>query len=170
MPVTSIVSDPANLTLTATGEYPVPVERLWAAWADPRQIERFWGPPQWPATFTRHDMIEGGRAEYHMSGPNGEKAHGFWRFVKVATLRSFEVLDGFANADGTPNAELPETRMEVRFEATAAGSRFVSVSTFASPAAMEALIAMGMMEGLGAALAQMDDVLGAGLVDGMEAL
>jgi uncharacterized protein YndB with AHSA1/START domain len=159
VPITAVTSDPATLTLTAIGDYPVPVERLWAAWADPRQIERFWGPPQWPATFTRHDMTEGGRTEYHMTGPNGETAHGYWRFVSIVMLKHFEVVDGFANPDGNPNPELPETRMQIRFDATPTGSRFVSVSTFASIEAMEQMLAMGMLQGLTAALTQMDEVL-----------
>jgi uncharacterized protein YndB with AHSA1/START domain len=159
MPILSVVSDPSTLTLTATGEYPVPVERLWAAWADPRQLERFWGPPQWPATFTRHDMREGGRSEYHMSGPTGETAHACWRFVQVEAPRGFEVLDSFAHADGSRNPAFPETRMQFRFETTPTGSRFVGVSTFASVEAMERMLTMGMQEGLTLALAQMDDVL-----------
>lgn len=159
MPVTSVTSDPEALTLTAVGEYPVPVERLWKAWADPRQIERFWGPPTWPATFTRHDMTTGGRTNYHMSGPNGETSHGYWRFVRVEAPRAFEVMDGFAHADGTPNPAFPETRMQIRFEPTATGSRFVCVSTFPSVEAMEKMVAMGMVEGLTEALAQMDAVL-----------
>ncbi len=159
MPITSIVSDPATLSLTAIGEYPVPVTRLWDAWADPRQLERFWGPPQWPATFTRYEMSVGGRAEYHMTGPNGETSRGYWRFVRIEAPQAFEILDGFANADGSPNRDFPETRMQVRFEATPTGSRFVGVSTFPSVEAMERLIAMGMKEGLAAALAQVDDVL-----------
>jgi uncharacterized protein YndB with AHSA1/START domain len=159
VPITSVVSDPATLTLTATGDYPVPVERLWRAWADPRQLERFWGPPSWPATFTRHDMTEGGRTEYFMTGPNGETAHGYWRFVRVEAPRVFEVVDGFANPDGSPNDELPASRMLFRFESTPTGSRFVGVTTFASVEAMERLIAMGMQEGLTAALGQMDEVL-----------
>lgn len=159
MPITSVVSDPTALTLTATGEYPVSVERLWKAWADPRQLERFWGPPSWPATFTRHDMTEGGRTEYFMTGPNGEMAYGYWQYVRVEAPRAFEVLDGFANPDGTPNQALPESRMHFRFEATPEGSRFVGVTTFASVEAMEQLIRMGMKEGLTEALAQMDDVL-----------
>lgn len=159
MPITSVIADPATLTLTATGDYLVPVERLWAAWADPRQVERFWGPPQWPATFTRHDMTEGGRTEYQMTGPNGEISRGYWRFVRVDPPRAFEVYDGFANADGTANTDLPEARMHMRFEATPTGSRFVGVSTFVSIAAMEQLLAMGMVEGLTTALAQIDEVL-----------
>lgn len=159
MPITTVHSDPASLTLTASGDYPVPVERLWRAWADPRQIERFWGPPQWPATFTRHDMVAGGRSAYHMTGPKGEIARGYWKFVQVDPPRSFEVLDGFADAAGEPDGAMPEMRMHFRFEATAQGSRFVSVTTFASVEAMERVLAMGMMDGLAAALAQLDAVL-----------
>ena len=51
MPVTSVTTDPDALTMTLVGDFPVPVERLWDAFADPRQLERFWGPPGYPATF-----------------------------------------------------------------------------------------------------------------------
>ncbi len=60
MPILSVSSNAEALSLTVVGEYPVPLDRLWAAWVDPRQLERFWGPPTWPATFTRHDMVPGG--------------------------------------------------------------------------------------------------------------
>ncbi|MCB9674320.1 MAG: SRPBCC domain-containing protein [Alphaproteobacteria bacterium] len=159
MPIVSITSDPESLTLTAIGEYPVSVERLWAAWADPRQLERFWGPPAWPATFTRHDMQAGGRSEYAMTGPNGEQARGYWLYDAVDAPRSFTVRDGFADEDGNANEDLPMSRMKMSFEATPSGSRFVGVTTFASIEAMEQLVAMGMIEGLTLALAQMDDVL-----------
>lgn len=159
MPILSVRSDPASLTLTATGEYPVPVARLWAAWANPREIERFWGPPQWPATFTRHDMSKGGSSEYYMSGPAGETVWGYWTFVSVNAPHGFEVLDGFANPDGSPNTEIAATRMSFTLSATPSGSRFVAISTFASIEAMERLIGMGMLEGLNEALAQLDEVL-----------
>lgn len=159
MPITSIASDPTTLTLTAIGDYPVPLERLWRAWTDPRQLERFWGPPEWPATFTRHDVREGGVSEYFMTGPNGETSRGYWRFEVVEAHRRFAIRDGFAKEDGTPNDAFPETRMSVTFEATGGGSRFVAVSTFPSVEAMERLLAMGMLEGLTAALHQLDDVI-----------
>ena len=83
MPITSVTSDTETLTLTVIGEYPVPVQRLWDAWADPRQLEKFWGPETWPATFTRHDMKVGGRSEYQMTGPDGSTSRGWWRFVAI---------------------------------------------------------------------------------------
>jgi uncharacterized protein YndB with AHSA1/START domain len=159
MPITAIDSDPSTLTLTVVGDYPVPVARLWRAWADPRQLERFWGPETWPATFTRHDLAPGGRSEYAMSGPEGQVARGWWRFLAVEPGRRFEIEDGFAHDDGRPNDDLPTTRMVVVFEATEIGSRFTSTATFASVEAMEQLVAMGMLEGLRSALGQMDAVL-----------
>lgn len=159
MPITSITSDTDALTLTAMGDYPVAVQRLWQAWADPRQLERFWGPPQWPATFTRHEMTAGGRSEYHMTGPNGERAAGYWAFDFVQAPRLIELRDGFCGPDGQPDPNLPETRMRLSFEVTTTGSRFVAVSTFANLESMQQLLAMGMFEGLSAALAQMDEVL-----------
>ncbi|WP_372594607.1 SRPBCC domain-containing protein [Actinotalea sp.] len=159
MPISTVTSDPTALTLTVVGEYGVPVARLWDAFCDPRQLERFWGPPTWPATFTRHDMVEGGRSEYVMTGPDGERARGYWTFVSVDPGRGFEVLDGFAHEDGSPDDTLPTTRMRVDLEQTATGSRFTAASSFASLAAMEDLAAMGMVEGITAALGQMDEVL-----------
>ncbi len=87
MPIKSVTSDKDALSLTVIGEYPVPVERLWEAYTDPRQLERFWGPESWPATFSRHDMAVGGRSEYHMTGPDGSSSRGWWRFLAVEPFR-----------------------------------------------------------------------------------
>jgi uncharacterized protein YndB with AHSA1/START domain len=159
MPITAVTSDADALTLTVVGDYPVPVQRLWEAYADPRQLERFWGPETWPATFTRHDMAVGGRSRYYMTGPDGTRAHGWWRFLAVEPGRRIEVEDGFAHEDGTPDDGMPTMRMVLTFEATPTGSRFTSVTHFPSIAAMEQLAEMGMEEGLRSALGQLDGVL-----------
>jgi uncharacterized protein YndB with AHSA1/START domain len=159
MPITSVTSDAEALTLTVVGDYPVPVERLWDAYADPRQLEKFWGPETWPATFTRHDMAPGGRSQYYMTGPDGSKSHGWWRFVSVERGRQIEVEDGFAHEDGRPNADMPTMRMVFSFVQTPNGSRFTSVTYFPSVEAMEQLVNMGMVEGMKSAVGQMDDVL-----------
>jgi uncharacterized protein YndB with AHSA1/START domain len=159
MPITAVTSDASALTVTVIGDYPVPVDRLWEAYADPRQLEKFWGPETWPATFTRHDMAVGGRSHYYMTGPDGSRSYGWWRFLAVEPGQRFEVEDGFAHEDGRPNDAMPTMRMSYDFEATASGSRFTSVTWFPSLEAMEQLVAMGMMEGLRSALGQLDGVL-----------
>jgi len=159
MPVTSVSSDAHALTLTVVADYPVPVERLWEAYADPRQLERFWGPVEWPATFARHDMSVGGQSQYWMTGPDGTRAGGWFRFLKVEPHRLIELEDGFSHEDGTPNEALPTMRMVFTFEKVRKGSRFTSVTYFASNEAMEQVLKMGMMEGLKSAMGQLDAVL-----------
>jgi uncharacterized protein YndB with AHSA1/START domain len=154
MPLTSVTKDAATLTLTVEGEFPVPQQRLWEAFADPRQLERFWGPPAWPATFTRHDLEVGGRAEYFLSGPDGEKWSGSWKFTAVNPISSFEADDGDDNAD---DENLPSS-MKFTFEAAPPGSRLTIVTRFSGLEAMEASLP-GMTEGLRAAMPQLDAVL-----------
>ncbi|MPY81647.1 MAG: SRPBCC domain-containing protein, partial [Actinophytocola sp.] len=60
MPVTNAQHDLDNLTLTITAEFAAPVERVWQVYADPRQLERVWGPPSHPATFVDHELRPGG--------------------------------------------------------------------------------------------------------------
>jgi uncharacterized protein YndB with AHSA1/START domain len=154
MPVTSVTKDPEALTLTLVADFPVPQRRLWEAWADPRQLERFWGPPSAPATFTHHDFRVGGRAEYFLTGPDGEKWSGAWKFTAVNPIDSFEADDGEDNAED----EAMPMSMTFAFEATPAGSRMISVTRFSSLAAMEQTTP-GMEAGLRAAMPQLDEVL-----------
>ena len=44
MPVTDVQHDLDALTLTITADFAAPVERVWQVYADPRQLERVWGP------------------------------------------------------------------------------------------------------------------------------
>lgn len=159
MPITSITSDPKTLSMTVIGEYAVPVERLWEAFADPRQLEKFWGPVEWPATFTRHDMSVGGYSHYYMTGPDGTQSHAWFRFLKVEPFRMFEVEDGFSNADGTRNDEMPVMRMVFSMEGTPTGSRYRLVTHFDDIDAMEKILSMGMMEGIKSASSQIDAVI-----------
>jgi uncharacterized protein YndB with AHSA1/START domain len=159
MPITSITKDLEALTMTVVADFAVPVERLWDAYSDPRQIERFWGPPTWPATFHRHDMAVGGRSAYTMHGPDGEQSSGFWEFLAVDPGRSFEVRDGFATGDGSEDPAMPDMRMVFVFEGTESGSRLTNITWFPSLEALEQLVAMGMEEGTRQAMGQIDDVL-----------
>jgi uncharacterized protein YndB with AHSA1/START domain len=154
MPLTSVTKDPPTLSLTVIGDYPVPQERLWDAFADPRQLERFWGPPFAPATFTLHDLRPGGRSEYFLTGPAGERWEGSWKFTAVDPIDSFEALDGEDNAE---DENMPAA-MRFMFETTATGSRMTCVTRFSSVEAMEQTIP-GMEEGLRAAMPQLDAVL-----------
>lgn len=159
MPITSVEKNLDALTMTVVADFFAPRDRLWEAYTDPRQIEKFWGPAEWPATFTRHDVFVGGRSDYFMTGPDGERSAGFWEFLSVDDGRSFEVRDGFAGDDGDENADMPSMRMTFSFEDTADGSRLVTTTRFGSLDQLEQLLGMGMEEGMASAMGQIDEVL-----------
>ncbi|MFC7400735.1 SRPBCC domain-containing protein [Citricoccus sp. GCM10030269] len=163
MPVTNVSQDPQALTMTVVADFPVSVRRLWDAYVDPRQIEKFWGPVEWPATFTRHDVYPGGESHYYMTGPDGERSGGWFEYLAVDEGRSFEVLDGFAREDGTRDPESPVMRMVFEFEETSTetgtGSRLINTTYFNSAEELEQILGMGMEEGLLSAMSQIDDVV-----------
>ena len=159
MPVTDVITDIENLTMTVIADLAAPVERVWNAYTDPQQLERFWGPPGWPATFTKWDHTVGGKADYTMNGPRGEKASGTWEFLEIDAPRTFTVLDAFADEDGNPDPDLPSMRMTFTFAPSAEGTRMVNTSYFGSVEALEQVVAMGAIEGTKQAMGQLDAVL-----------
>ncbi len=160
MTVTAVRKDPAALSMTLTAEFDASPERVWQLWADPRQLERWWGPPTYPATVDSHDLSPGGRVQYHMTGPEGDQPQGYWDILETDPPRSLVFRDGFANADGTPNPDLPVTTARVAIEQIGDGRTRMSIeSAFPNTEAMEQVLAMGMEEGLKQAVGQIDAIL-----------
>src|SRR5216117_3095288 len=159
MTVTRVRKDPQRLTLTVEAEFDASVERIWQLWADPRKLERWWGPPTYPATFTKHDLAPGGRVEYHMTGPSGDQPHGYWDVLEVEPPRRILFRDGCA-ADGTSNTDMPISTIRVGIEEVVQGRTRMSIEiVFPSTEAMERALAMGTDEGLSQAVSQIDPIL-----------
>lgn len=152
-------TDVKALTLTTTAELLAPVERAWQLVSDPRKLERWWGPPEWPATFVRFEFEPEGRAHYYMQGPDGERMHGWWRFVSITAPRELLIEDGFADDQGEPSGDLGVTTANITFESIAAGTRVTIVSGFESAEQLEEMAKMGMEDGMRLALGQMQQIL-----------
>ena len=159
MPVTDITKDIENRTLTITADFAAPRERIWALYADPRQLEQVWGPPQYPATFVDHDLRPGGRMTYYMTSPEGEKFGGYWDVDEVEEPRRFAFRDGFADADLTPNPDLPVSHCDYTFSATDDSTRAVFTSRYDSAEDLQKVLDMGVEEGARTAIDQIDGFL-----------
>lgn len=159
MSVTSIDKDLDDLTLTLVADFGAPADAVWDLWADPRKLERWWGPPGYPATFEKHELVPDGEATYYMTGPDGKRHEGLWRVTAVDPPTSLELTDGFADDDGAPNDALPQTKMRMQLSEHGEGTRMELRSAFGSREDMEKLLEMGMEEGIGQAVGQMDALL-----------
>jgi len=162
MSVTSIDKDLDSLTMTVTAEFDVTADRAWQLWADPRQLERWWGPPTYPATVEEHDLRPGGKVTYFMTGPEGDTPRGYWDVLEVQAPRMLTVKDGFADDDGTPLDGMGITGMRMDIVDRAGGGVVMTLtSTFSSLESLEQMLAMGMEEGLREAMGQIDGLLAA---------
>lgn len=159
MTVESMTIDRDALELTVVTRFDAPVERVWQLWADPRQLERWWGPPTWPARFSEHELVEGGTMRYVMTGPEGDEAAGWWRVADADAPVALSFEDGFLTAEGEEDPSLPTTLTNVTIDQHGEHTRMTLVSSYRSAADLDALIGMGMEEGLRSALEQIDGLL-----------
>jgi len=159
MPVLDISHDLDTLKLTIVAEFAAPVQRIWDLYADPRQLERVWGPPSHPATFVDHSLTVGARSTYYMTSPEGERYYGYWVLTRIDEPNGFSFEDGFADAEFNANPDMPVSQNVFSFEAIASGTRAIYTGTYETREALEQILAMGVVEGATSAINQIDEVL-----------
>jgi uncharacterized protein YndB with AHSA1/START domain len=159
MTVTSVDKDYETLSLTLVADFPAPNAAVWELWADPRRLERWWGPPTYPATVEQHDFTSGGTVTYFMTGPDGEKFRGMWELTEVSPTTGVDFVDRFADAQGEPDTSMPVTTTRMRLSDHDGGTRMELRARFESREEMQKMIEMGMAEGLTEAVGQVDALL-----------
>jgi len=159
MTVLSSSKDLDTLTLTMVAEFDATPESVWGVWEDPRKLERWWGPPTFPATFTRHDFVVGGESRYYMTGPDGEKPRGWWRIDGIDKPHRLEFANGLSGDDGEPVPGVEPMPGYVTFEAVGGKTRMTAVTHFVDVEQMEKMLGIGMQEGMAAAMGQIDALL-----------
>jgi uncharacterized protein YndB with AHSA1/START domain len=147
-------------TMVVTAEFKNSIADVWQLWADPRLLERWWGPPGYPATFEHHDLRPGGTITYFMSGPAGDNVFdGTWNVIEVEAPTRLVVEDAVVEDDGTPSDGNSMTRMEIDIEAAGDATRMILTTHFDSLEGMEQAIAGGVAEGMKACMSQIDALL-----------
>jgi uncharacterized protein YndB with AHSA1/START domain len=142
--VTSVQKDPENLTLTVTAEFEAAPERAWQLWADPRQFERWWGAPGYPAKATALDLRTGGKVEFHMSGPDGDTPTNVWDVVEADPPHRLILRDAIVDENDVPTDEGPSS-FTVTFEGIDQGRTRMSIeSKFPSAEALKVALDMDM--------------------------
>ena len=159
MTVMSTIVDETALTLTLVAEFDATPHRVWTVWADHRKLEQWWGPPTYPATFTRHDFVVGGESRYFMTGPGGDTPKGWWKITLLDEPVRIEFANGLAGEDGEPVEGVEPMAATVLFEATGQGTRMTVVTQFTDEAQMKMMMAMGMKDGMTGAIGQIDRLL-----------
>lgn len=159
MAVISARPDREALALIVVSEFAADVESVWRVWEDRSLLERWWGPPLWPATFEGHSFVVGGSCPHYMTGPEGQKVRGWWTITAVEAPRLLAFDDGFTDENGDPVVTPKATHSVVEIEACGAGSRMTMTMTFDSVEEFERMLASGIEAGLRLVLGQIDVLL-----------
>ena len=140
MPISAIEKDFQKLTMRVDAEFAVPVSRLWSAFADPRQLDLFWGYERAQGHFIRHDFCAGGRSEYFL-GQRRKRHYGYWNILRLDRELLLEIQEGeLIRGDLTPDPDRPVTRIVFEFKPAALGSRLIATCHFLSLQDMEDML------------------------------
>lgn len=158
MTVISVDTDYDSLTITLIADLEAPISRVWDLWSDPRKLERWLGPPAYPATVEQHELTPGGEATFLMTGPDGDTSRGIWRITAVDPPTSLEYTDAFANPDWAQIDDMPVSRVTVRLTERE-GTRMEMQMALESREDLEKLLSTGAVQGLREAVSQVDALL-----------
>jgi uncharacterized protein YndB with AHSA1/START domain len=155
-----VQQDTDALTTTLTAEFDAPVDAVWQVWADPRKLERWWGPPTHPATVTAHSLEQGATVTYFMTGPEGDKHGGLFKILEADPPNRLRFKDAFCDAEGNVIDDMPSTSAIVTLVASGNGTVMTIESQFSTREDMDKLLAMGMLDGIQQAIGQIPAILG----------
>jgi len=157
--ITSVETDYDSLSVTLIADFDHPIDQVWELWSDPRKLERWWGPPGYPATVEKHALTPGGEVTYSMIGPEGDQHRGMWRVTSVDPPTSLQFTDTFADSYGAPLEDAPVSEISIRLLEHDGGTRMVMRMTFETREDMKRIADLGTIEGLRQGVGQMDGLL-----------
>lgn len=145
-------------TLQIVRPFDFPRDLVFQAYSDQDAIKTWFGPEGWPVTESKMDFRPGGTWHFCMTGPDGEQAWSLVRYQEIEAPERIVYRDAFSDAEG--NTVPPESDVTVLFEERGPSASLLNISiTFASNDERDQVIAMGMEEGMGMTLDQLEAYL-----------
>jgi uncharacterized protein YndB with AHSA1/START domain len=93
--------DKENLSVKVERSFNAPLDLVWAAWTEAELLDQWWGPKPYNAVTKVMDFREGGRWQYAMTSPEGQKvAWDLKEFLKIVPKKSFTHLSRFCDENG----------------------------------------------------------------------
>lgn len=148
-----------NNTITVRREFAADRALVWDAYTKSEILDQWWAPKPWKARTKTMDFREGGVWHYAMIGPTGEEHWAVATYSTIHPQTSFAALDGFADAEGVINKDLPQSTWEVTFADKGDVTLVENLITYGDLAQLDMTIQMGFKEGLTMAMEGLDELL-----------
>ncbi|WP_214072888.1 SRPBCC domain-containing protein [Mucilaginibacter sp. dw_454] len=156
---TEILKDLAAKKLTVTRAFNAPVEKVWRAWTEAEQLDKWWAPKPWKAITKTMDFTPGGMWLYCMAGPNGEKAWCRVDFHTIEAGKSFTATASFCDENGNVDSSFPAMHWDDRFRSTGDTAVVDITISFDKDEDLEKIVQMGFEQGFTMGLGNLDELL-----------
>lgn len=150
-----------NNTITVKREFAAELPVVWDAFTKSEILDQWWAPRPWKSRTKIMDFREGGHWLYAMVGPEGEEHWSFINYETIEIKKHFAGIDGFSDAEGNVNTELPQSKWRNSFQSQGDETLVTIDITYSDLAQLEAIIEMGFKEGLTMAMEGLDELLAA---------
>lgn len=146
-------------TLTVNREFNADRQLVWGCYTKSELLDQWFAPTPLKAKTKSMDFREGGHWHYAMVEPNGTEYWGWTEYITIKPIDYYTTLDAFSNEKGEINPDLPRAKWEVIFIDRGNNTLVKTVVTYNSLGDLEAVINMGMKDGLTSTLERLDALL-----------
>lgn len=164
MSETKVTKDLEKRELTVERVFDAPRERVWAAYADPEKLAKWWGPRGWETTIKSFDFRPGGEWHYCMKCVDekqgefyGQESWGKAVYGEIDEPNIITYTDYFSDAEGNINTEMPASTAIMEFFEEAGKTRLVVRSVFETSEGLQQVLDMGVVEGLTQTLDRLEE-------------
>jgi uncharacterized protein YndB with AHSA1/START domain len=139
---------PSERVFAAERVFNAPRELVFQVFSDCKHLTHWWGPKDWALPVCEMDFRPGGVWLYCMRGPDGMESWGKATYQEIIEPERIVYSDAFVDGTGTPIEGTPEMLITVTFEDLGGKTKLVSQTQFGSAEELNAVLEMGMVEGL----------------------
>ncbi len=151
--------DKQKNTLTIKREFDADRQLVWDCYTKSEILDQWFAPRPLTIKTKEMDFKDGGHWLYVMVDPGGAEYWGRMDYLSVFPIERYTALDGFCDSTGVVNPQMPRANWQVTFHDRDERSIVQTVVTYNSLTDLEAVIQMGLKDGLTSTLERLDDLL-----------
>ncbi len=151
--------DKEKNTITVKREFAADRQLVWDCYTKSELLDQWFSPKPFNTKTKSMDFSEGGHWHYAMIDPEGKEYWGWTEYTKINPIDFYETLDAFCDNEGNLNTDLPKAEWHVQFLDKGENALVETTVKYQSLTDLEAVINMGMKDGLMSTLERLDDLL-----------
>ncbi|WP_394940170.1 SRPBCC domain-containing protein [Psychromicrobium sp. YIM B11713] len=158
--MTEVTKEIVDTGVVISASFKAPRELVFRAHSESELLRQWWGPEGFPVSNSTMDFRVGGTWLYSMrSAESGEE---FWSkavYHEIVVPEKIVWTDAFCDAEGKVNEEMPQGTATVTFTEQDGVTTVRSEIHYADNALRDAIVQMGMLEGMTITLNQLETLL-----------